>query len=294
MLFTLTSDHNSASSLMESEQEISIRHFEKESDYFAFESLQKETWGTDIEEVVTASLAKIVQKIGGIAAGAFDADGEMAGFVFGFTGFRDGKPVHWSHMLAVTPAYRDAGIGRRLKLFQRDFLLGMGISEVFWTYDPLAGKNGYLNLNTLGAEVLEYVQDMYGSGEDSVLFRGIGTDRFIVVWRIADKKVEDMLWKTHCFDREPFLASPLAVCSSVGNDPASSPVSNLDLHDKRLRVEVPQDVHQLMSISIASAAEWRKKTREGFQRYMQKGYRVVGFYLDHDSGRCFYCLESPS
>ena len=279
---------------MKAEQEILIRPFEKESDYFAFEALQKATWGKDIEEVITASLAKIVQKIGGIAAGAFDAEGEMTGFVFGFTGLKDGRPIHWSHMLAVKPAYRDAGIGKRLKLYQRDVLLGMGINEVFWTYDPLAGKNAHLNLNTLGAEVVEYVQDMYGSGEDSILFRGIGTDRFIVVWRIAGKKVAETLEKKRCFDREPFLASPLAACRSVDNDSTSLPVNDLDLRDKRLRVEVPEDVHQLMSISIASAADWRKNTREAFQHYLRDGYTVVGFYLDPVFGRCFYCLERPS
>jgi chorismate synthase len=279
---------------MKAEQEILVRPFEKESDYFAFEVLQKATWGKDIEEVITASLAKIVQKIGGIAAGAFDAEGEMTGFVFGFTGLKDGRPIHWSHMLAVKPAYRDAGIGKRLKLYQRDVLLGMGINEVFWTYDPLAGKNGHLNLNTLGAEVVEYVQDMYGTGEDSILFRGIGTDRFVVVWRIADEEVEETLEKKRCFDREPFLASPAVTCRSIDNDSTSLPVNDLDLRDKRLRVEVPEDVHQLMSISIASAADWRKKTREAFQHYMHKGYKVAGFYLDQVSARCFYCLERPS
>jgi predicted GNAT superfamily acetyltransferase len=279
---------------MKSEQEISVRPFEKESDYFVFEALQKETWGKNIEEVVTGSLAKIIQKIGGIAAGAFDAEGEMVGFVFGFTGFKDGRPVHWSHMLAVKPAYRDTGIGRGLKLYQRDVLLGKGINEVFWTYDPLAGKNGHLNLNTLGAEVVEYVQDMYGSGEDSILFRGIGTDRFIVVWQISDERVKEIVERRRCFESKPFLASPLSVSRAVENDPASFPVSKLDLSDKRMRVEVPHDVHQLMSISIASAADWRKKTREAFQQYLHQGYKVMGFYLDQDSGRCFYCLERPS
>ena len=280
--------------MMKTEQEILIRPFEKESDYFAFEELQKETWGRDIEEVITASLAKIVQKIGGIAAGAFDTEGDMTGFVFGFTGFKDGKPIHWSHMLAVKPAYRDAGIGRKLKLYQRDVLLGMGINEVFWTYDPLAGKNGHLNLNTLGAEVVEYVQDMYGSGEDSILFRGIGTDRFIVVWRIADEKVKENLETKRSIASELFLASPLAVCRSIENDPESFAVNNLGLREKRLRVEVPHDVHQLMTNAIISAADWRKKTRAAFQQYLREGYKVVGFYSDQVSGRCFYCMERPA
>jgi predicted GNAT superfamily acetyltransferase len=276
---------------MNSELNISIRLFEKESDFFAFETLQKEIWGNDIEEVVTASLAKIVQKIGGIAAGAFDAEGDMAGFVFGFTGFAGGKPVHWSHMLSVKRAYRDAGIGRRLKLFQRDVLLGMGVKEVFWTYDPLAGRNAHLNANTLGTEILEYVQDMYGSGDDSILFRGIGTDRFIVVWRIADERVKEILERKRWFDREPFLTSSLAVCRAAESGPTSSSVVKLDIRGDRLRVEVPHDIHQLMNISIASAADWRKRTREALQHYLRTGYKVAGFYRDQGSGRCFYCME---
>jgi predicted GNAT superfamily acetyltransferase len=278
---------------MNSENEISIRLFEKESDYFACEALQKETWGKDIEEVITASLVKIIQKIGGIAAGAFDTEGEMAGFVLGLAGYKQGKPIHWSHMLAVKSAFRDTGIGKKLKLYQRDILLGMGINEVFWTYDPLAGKNGHFNLNSLGAEVLEYVEDMYGSGEDSVLFRGIGTDRFVMVWRIADERVEEIIAKRRFFDSEPFLTSPLAVCRATESDAVSLPVNTLDIRDKRLRVEVPPDVHQLMSISTRSATDWRKKTREAFQAYLHKGYKVVGFYVDQASGRCFYCMERP-
>jgi predicted GNAT superfamily acetyltransferase len=276
---------------MKAEAEILIRPFEKESDYFKCEALQKETWGKDLEEVVTASLAKIVQKIGGIAAGAFNADGEMVGFVFGFTGFREGKPVHWSHMIAVKPAYRDAGIGKKLKLYQREVMLSVGVREIFWTYDPLASKNAHLNLNTLGAVVQDYVEDMYGAGEDSVLFRGIGTDRFIVVWRIAEKRVDDVLGEKYCFEHEPFRTSALAVRRTAESDPGSSPMNWLDLLDPRVRIEVPQDVYQLMNTSMSAAAEWRKKTREAFRHYLHRGYKVVGFYSDQVAARSFYCLE---
>jgi predicted GNAT superfamily acetyltransferase len=273
------------------DMEITIRPFEKESDYFECEALQKETWGRAIEEVVPASLAKIIQKIGGIAAGAFDTDGEMVGFVFGFTGIKDGKLVHWSHMLAVKPAFRDVGIGTRLKLYQRDVLLEKGVKEAFWTYDPLEAKNGHLNLNTLGAEIVEYVRDMYGTGQDSILFRGIGTDRFVVIWHIADERVGNNKRKERFFDNGPFASSALAVCRATESDPVSFPVNNLNLQDRTLRVEIPPDVHKLMSISIASAADWRKKTREAFQHYLSKDYRIVGFYRDQPSGRCYYCME---
>ncbi|HSY82913.1 MAG TPA: hypothetical protein VK807_14175, partial [Gemmatimonadaceae bacterium] len=105
-------------------------------------------------------------------AGAFDGDGPMLGFVFGVSGVIAGEIVHWSDMLAVHADARNRGIGRALKRFQRDAVLAMGIKTMYWTYDPLVARNAHLNLNVLGAQVTEYVPDMYGPG----------TDRFIVRW----------------------------------------------------------------------------------------------------------------
>ncbi len=65
-----------------------IRPLESPSDFRAFEQLQREVWGEEIQEVVNGSLAEIVRRIGGIAAGAFDASGVLLGFVFGFTGYK--------------------------------------------------------------------------------------------------------------------------------------------------------------------------------------------------------------
>jgi predicted GNAT superfamily acetyltransferase len=279
---------------MSPDHEYAIRPLRDDSDFTAFESLQRETWGEDVAEVVTGALARIVQKIGGIAAGAFNSRNEMVGLVFGFTGVRDGRPVHWSHMLAVKESQRNAGVGVRLKLYQRNALLDMGVNEIYWTYDPLVAKNAQLNFNILGAGVLEYSVNMYGAGEDSKLFRGIGTDRFVVVWRIGDEKVIDVLEKRRRFDDERFEHSPFVVSRLVENDRSSFPASTLDCTALRVRVEIPPDVHQLMSSSLASASAWRTATREAFQQYLVNGYQVAGFYCDKTSGRCFYCLEQSN
>src|ERR1041385_2041149 len=120
-----------------------------------------------------------------LPAASFDARDRLVGFVFGMTGVERGRLVHWSDMLAVRPDLRDHGIGRRLKEFQRDTLLAMGVGLVYWTFDPLVARNAHLNFNRLGVRVSEYVIDMYGSDTDSALHRGLGTDRFIVAWEIA-------------------------------------------------------------------------------------------------------------
>ncbi len=265
---------------------------ESSKDFQAFENLQREVWGQNLSEVVTASLAQIVQKIGGVAAGAFEARGTMVGLVFGFTGFNHGRPVHWSHMLAVKSCLRDTGIGRKLKLYQREVLLRLGIKDVYWTYDPLVARNAHLNLNALGVEVSDYVPDMYGTGEDSDLFRGIGTDRFIVVWRINSHHVESILAGNRPTDLSPWSESPLAVSRNNPSNSASAPQTTDVLHASYIRVEVPPDIHVVRDALPVIAAEWRLATRRAFQQYFATGYRVRGFYRDEEAGRCFYCLRA--
>ena len=93
--------------------------------------------------------------------------------------FIDGTLVHWSHILGVRESARNAGVGRLLKEFQRAELARRGIARMYWTYDPLVAKNAHLNLNLLGARVVEYVRDMYGT-TSSPLHNGLATDRLIV------------------------------------------------------------------------------------------------------------------
>lgn len=151
------------------------------SDYAACVALQKQTWGADFTEVVPATMLRISQKLGGIAAGAFDGH-RLIGFVFGLTGLLDGEVVHWSDMLAVRPEYRNQGIGESLKLYQRDRLLSLGIHRMHWTFDPLDSKNAHLNFNRLHVYAREYVVNMYGDTASPL--HATGTDRLIVTWNL--------------------------------------------------------------------------------------------------------------
>jgi predicted GNAT superfamily acetyltransferase len=159
-----------------------IRDLESPADLDACVALQQAIWGGDFSECVPRSMLIVARKMGGVVAGAFDGE-RLVGFVFGLTGLRDGRLAHWSDMLAVDPSRRDQGIGRQLKAFQREMVMAMGVSEMYWTYDPLVARNAHLNLNTLGAEVVEYVPDMYGT-TSSPLHGNVPTDRFVVRWRL--------------------------------------------------------------------------------------------------------------
>src|ERR671914_879951 len=96
---------------------LEIRPLRTTQELLACVDLQRATWGDEFSDLVPASILKVSQRVGGIAAGAFDGDGRLLGFVFGLTGVEDGRVVHWSDMLAVREEARNAGIGRRLKEF---------------------------------------------------------------------------------------------------------------------------------------------------------------------------------
>jgi predicted GNAT superfamily acetyltransferase len=267
---------------------LTFRPLSSVGDFDACIEIQRLTWGRDFSDVVPLSILKIVQKTGGIAAGAFTVDGRMLGFVLGLTGLRgagDIRPFHWSHMLAVTPAGRDLGLGTRLKLYQRECLLPLGIEEIQWTYDPLESRNAHLNFNHLGAGVAEYVEDMYEGEMGSDLAQGIGSDRFIVSWRIASERVAKAMRDKRAGSGEPFREAPVVNPGGlVGDLPAAS----------RVRVEIPESIQAVKAERPAAARAWRESTRHAFEAYLARGHRVEAFYRDRTAGRCYYGLESPS
>ena len=262
---------------------LTFRPLSSVADFEACIEIQRQTWGRDFSDVVPLSILKISQKTGGIVAGAFTGDGHMLGYVYGLTGLREGQPFHWSHMLAVTPAGRDLGLGTRLKLYQRECLLPLGIEEVQWTYDPLESRNAHLNFNHLGVGVAEYVEDMYEGEMGSDLAEGIGSDRFIVSWRIASERVARALRDKRAGSEEPFREVPVVNPDGVIGILPEAP---------RVRIEIPENIQAVKTERPEAAMAWRESTRVAFEAYLARGLCVEAFYRDRAEGRCYYGLES--
>ncbi len=254
-------------------------------------ALQHRTWGESFAEVVPPALLLVVQKLGGVAAGAFarSGAGELLGFVFGIPGIEHGEPVHWSDMLAVSPGARDRGLGERLKRWQRDTVLPRGFRLMRWTFDPLESRNAWLNLSRLGAVCREYVRDMYAD-MDSPLHAGIGTDRLVVRWELDSPRVRRRL----AGDDAPRLPGDVAdvpVVNPVIRDapePACAP-SDLDLDAPRLLLAIPADIQRLKGRAPELARGWRAETRAAFLEYFERGYAATG--LVRFEGWSGYLLE---
>ena len=232
-------------------------------------ALQELTWGADFLEKVPPMLLQVAQEMGGVAAGAFDDDGKMLGFVFGISGVRHGKLAHWSDMLAVHPDARGLKIGEQLKTYQRDQCRAIGAETIYWTYDPLVARNAHLNMNRLGARVDEYVESMYGDGTGSPLHGDMPTDRFIMAWAVNPLNAALPL------DELPHNL-PLAVDDDAREG---------ELVDApAVGVRIPRDITALTPTDPAASRRWRFATRRAFQHYLQQDYHVRGFVADARGG----------
>lgn len=171
--------------------EIVIRKCHALDDMRACLTLQKEVWGfTDIE-LVPLRMFVVGEKIGGQVIGAFFGK-DLVGFAFAIPAIRGGHSFLYSHMLAVRQPYRNTGLGRRLKLFQRDDALARGFELMEWTFDPLEIKNAYLNIEKLGAITRRYNVNQYGI-TSSPLQAGLPTDRLVAEWWMKSRRVESLL-----------------------------------------------------------------------------------------------------
>ena len=240
-----------------------IRPLVSAEDLAACVALQRRTWGEAFGEVVPPSMLKIATRLGGIAAGAFDDQDSLVGFVFGITGIERGVVVHWSHMLAVLPRAQNHGIGQRLKDYQRAAVAKLGAKTIYWTFDPIVARNAHLNFNKLGVRAASYVENMYGEGT-SPLHRGIGTDRLIVAWPVSDADVAARRSEVARFSEQDGAVMK--------------------------RIEIPADVEALQASDLESARGWRARTRAELEAAFADGLEIHGFRIDPAAGRGYYLL----
>jgi predicted GNAT superfamily acetyltransferase len=240
--------------------EIAIRHCHGLSEFQQCFELQRAVWGqTELD--VPLPLFVIAAETGGQVLGAFENE-KMVGFTLAIAGFRDGLPFLHSHMTAVLENYRDRGIGRRLKLFQRDDALQRGIKLVEWTFDPLEVKNAYLNFMRLGAIARRYLPNCYGV-TTSPLHGGMPTDRLIAEWWLDSPRVNNLL--------------------------SGVTLSATDASNERAEILIPAEMPRLRRENSSEALRIQTEVREKFQSWITKGYAATAIEINSEGGR--YILE---
>jgi predicted GNAT superfamily acetyltransferase len=188
---------------------ILIRQCESLEELSACVRLQSEVWGFEDKDVLPRRSLVVARAIGGQVIGAFDTshpgtspEGEavsLVGFAVALPGIAPAapgtakiRPYLHSHMLGVQANYRNRGIGRRLKLAQREDALARGITRMEWTFDPLEIKNAFLNIAKLGAVVRRYTPNLYGVSS-SRLQGTLPSDRLHAEWWLESRHVHATL-----------------------------------------------------------------------------------------------------
>lgn len=218
--------------------------------------LQKVIWGFADLELLPLRFLIVAAKIGGHVFGAYDG-GRMIGFCFALPGIKpDGMCYLHSHMLGVLPEYHNRGVGRRLKLAQRDEALARGIELMEWTFDPLELKNAFFNIERLGAIVRRYAVNQYGITA-SPLHGGLPTDRCIAEWWLAKARVQGKATQ------------------------AGMPVP--------LRISYPADIARIRVENAGRAREIQRVNGERFREAFQQGLAVTHFERSEREGT--YVLE---
>ena len=226
---------------------IEIRQLFELADFEEVLQLQQAIWGFPDIDLLPVRFLVVVSKVGGHVFGAYDGK-MMVGFCFAIPGIKPGgRPYLHSHMLGVLPAYRDAGVGRGLKLRQREEALARGIELIEWTFDPLELKNAFFNIERLGAIVRRYHENQYGI-TFSPLHGGLPTDRCYAEWWLASPRVEAIL------RGEARLAGPVDCAVAYPADIA------------RIRSEEPRRARQI-----------QKENGEKLRRAFEQGLAVTGF-----------------
>lgn len=239
---------------VEEKLKIEIRPLADSADLREAVRLQQTVWGFSDIDLLPPRLFVVATKIGGQVFGAFDGS-RMVGFCLAIPGLKaGGKYYLHSHMLGVLPEYENRGIGRGLKLAQREDALGRGIELIEWTFDPLEIKNAHFNIERLGAIVRRFVVNQYGISS-SPLHGGLPTDRCVAEWWIASPRVRAMV------------------------DRRERPQYQIDA-----RLEVPQEIGALKKDNPAQARAIQARIREQFLEHLGKGLAVVGYEITPEAG----------
>jgi predicted GNAT superfamily acetyltransferase len=240
---------------------VTIRKCEALREMQACFALQKEVWKFSDAELIPVRIFVVAAKIGGQVIGAFAGTNdkkELIGFALAIPGIRNGHSYLHSQMLAVRQQYRNGGLGRRMKLYQREDALARGIELMEWTFDPLEIKNAYLNIEKLGAIARRYSVDQYGL-TSSPLQGGLPSDRLVAEWWMKSKRVEAVL--------------------------AEAPRAKFEC---RARIDVPAEIYAWKGAEAtrAQALAVQASNRERFTRAFAEGLSVLGYERGkHGNGR---------
>ena len=214
-------------------------------------ALQKEVWNFSDADLVPLRMFVVAEKVGGQIIGGFHGS-ELVGFALAVPGVRDGRHICTPTCSECRKEYQNSGLGRRLKLFQREEALSRNFNLMEWTFDPLEIKNAYFNIEKLGAIARRYAVNHYGI-TSSPLQGGLPTDRLVAEWWLNSLRVDAFVRGN---PRPPIEATKT--------------------------IEVPREIYEWKASPTmkTQAQAVQDRNRQDFQAAFAQGLSVLGYVRD--------------
>lgn len=290
---------------MKSAAPVTVRLLKSLEDFYNFQELQRRIWSSDEDDIIPIHVLVTQAKNGGLLQGAFveqgaESTGGMVGMAFGWPGYdthtQPPRLKFCSHIAGVLTEWHGLGIGLRLKLAQRDYLLAQGLMEwMTWTYDPLQRVNARFNIHRLGATCTTYHRDVYGPMNDA-LNAGLPTDRCQVEWHMRSERVRHALSPQRPDPAWGDLPLEIGETRPLGVDekvrvPAAT---RLRLDGRPVAVPIPHSLASLRSAGGGLLVEWRHYQRELIESALAAGYQIVDCVELFDLGAHYICTPLGS
>jgi predicted GNAT superfamily acetyltransferase len=227
---------------------IQVRKLDNLQDQDSARKIFDITWSLDAGTEITPNLLQAMVHSGSYLSGAF-VDNKIVGTAFAFPATNGGLHLH-SHMTAVSPEYRDKGVGYALKIDQWNWAKKNNYSQLSWTFDPLVRRNAKLNIVKLGVDISAYHPNFYGDMPDA-LNAGDESDRLMVSWStdLDAPKARELITKPETGD---------------------------------ILIEIPEDIVAIRSKNQSESMKWRRQVREKFLAAFEKNGKVIGFSANNE------------
>ncbi|MFG1606491.1 GNAT family N-acetyltransferase [Actinoplanes sp. NPDC049265] len=248
---------------------VRIRALESITDLLAADALTRAIWQpVEPGMMLPVDTMRAFAHTGNYLSGAYAGD-ELVGCSVGFFEAPAANALH-SHITGVSDRAAGRGVGRALKMHQRQWCQERGVAAITWTYDPLVARNAYFNLVRLGATPTTYLTNFYGTlldgrnGKDE-------SDRLMARWDL------------NRYPPRPVSTDGAEVV--LGRTPDGGPAYEPG-GGPRVLVAVPHDIETLRDADPDTANRWRHAVREALTGLLADGYYFTGF-----DRAGFYILE---
>ncbi len=287
-----------------------VKPIEDKEDFRECENIQKTIYPLNEVGIVPGYLMEISARHGGITLGTYEQE-KLIGFSYAFPAYsRKNGYYLFSDTMGLYPPYQKRSLGFAMKQEQCRIALEKGAKKIVWTYDPLLGQNANLNIRKLGGIVNRYDQEKYNEVSIDIGVT-IPADRFYLQWQIHSERVKKRVFylevpKMRYRKQLNFtsITKTNFIRKNITQYGIVKEVSYRELDDIRLDlelpslvIEIPYDYKNLRMEFPFVARDWRLKTRQVFNRYInEKGYRVYEFFqlIEGSEIRNFYLLHAPS